>query len=262
MGSFADLGIPFPLFEAPTKVAAGYRAAATCRLCLAGDRPCFEVDFLVVDCRGCGSRNGLYLAGLRRPVACRTCAGPIPFPEGFCDELPAGSRRDDQVLACYQCLRAGRAAVVKQTEFGLVGVDEALSGVTGGVPGLKTDQFAAVVLDENWTDASSPGEQDVWSGARVPSEHLWELLGTPTYLGWQGEQWLFCCGEPMTYLGNWPDVIARFHPEDPDALFAQIYATTGDEWPATARDFESHDPEMYVFRCRRCERLRAHFDGG
>ena len=65
-------------------------------------------------------------------------------------------------------------------------------GVTHGVPGLSTDQFETVPIDP---------EED-WYGVRVPGEHLWELLRTPGFHSWQGERWLFCCRQPMTYLGG------------------------------------------------------------
>ncbi|WP_181448805.1 CbrC family protein [Nonomuraea aridisoli] len=46
-----------------------------------------------------------------------------------------------------------------------------------------------------------PGEDD-WVAVRIPSAVLLELVRTPTYSTWQGEQWLFCCGDAMTYLGE------------------------------------------------------------
>ncbi|QDV36899.1 hypothetical protein [Tautonia plasticadhaerens] len=114
MPTFADLGIPFPLFEAPTDDASDYAGLATCRLCGVGGRHCFEPgggDDLIVPCASCGVENRLS-AGARRDVPCRGCGSTVPFPE------PLKARK--QLLACYDCLRTGRAAMAKDTEFGMV----------------------------------------------------------------------------------------------------------------------------------------------
>jgi hypothetical protein len=45
--------------------------------------------------------------------------------------------------------------------------------------------------------------EDGWVSVVIPSAILLELVRTPTYVTWQGEQWLFCCASAMVYLGEW-----------------------------------------------------------
>lgn len=44
MTTFAELGIPFPLFEAPTSEASDYVGLSSCRLCEVKSRHCFRLD--------------------------------------------------------------------------------------------------------------------------------------------------------------------------------------------------------------------------
>jgi hypothetical protein len=109
MPTFAHLGIPFPLFEAPTSEASDYAGLATCRLCRGGDRHCFEVDHLILLCPACGVEVGLYAAE-RADASCRSCGSGVPFPE------PLKAKK--QLLICYACLRAGKGVMTKSTGFG------------------------------------------------------------------------------------------------------------------------------------------------
>ncbi len=83
MPSFADLGIPFPLFEAPTTEASDYAGLATCRVCGRAGQHCFELgigDALIRQCPSCGLENGLD-ADDRADAPCRSCGSVVPFPE-------------------------------------------------------------------------------------------------------------------------------------------------------------------------------------
>ena len=114
MATFAELGIPFPLFEAPTTEASDYVGLATCRLCGGRECHCFELgtgDSLILPCPACGVGNGLS-AGDRAATPCRSCGSTVPFP----DKL----KTRKQLLVCYDCLRGGKAAMTKSTEFGMV----------------------------------------------------------------------------------------------------------------------------------------------
>jgi uncharacterized protein CbrC (UPF0167 family) len=244
MATFADLGIPFPLFEAPTTEASEYAGLATCRLCGRRDRHCFELgigDALILPCPACGVQNGLD-AHDRADTPCRSCGTPVLFPESL--------RAKKQLLACYDCLRAGEAAMTKDTEFGMVSWDQAFQGVTNGVPGLATDQFEVVPID--------PDED--WYGVRVPGEHLWELLRTPGFHSWQDERWLFCCRRPMTYLGGWRDAMQSIRPDDPNALFEGLFDPDDEARRWGFEEFEAGSPSLYDYHCLSCNRLRATWD--
>lgn len=244
MPTFADHGIPFPLFEAPTDEASDYAGLATCRLCGRGERHCFELgigDDLILPCPSCGVEVGLSADG-RRDVACRGCGSTVPFPEPL--------RAKKQLLVCYDCLRTGKAAMTKDTEFGMVSFDQAIEGVTHGVPGLRTDQFEVVPID--------PDED--WYGVRVPPEHLLELLRTPGFHSWQGERWLFCCRQPMTYLGGWCNAVQSIRPDDPSAFYESLFDPDDEARGWGYEGFESGSPSLYVYRCRSCGRCRATWD--
>ncbi len=104
-------------------------------------------------CPSCETPNGLD-ADDRESVACRRCGCTIPFP----------SFGDDEIVACYGCLRAGEAALIKDTELGMVSWEQAFDGVTHGVPGLNRGDFEMV------------HNVDGWVVARLAQETMFELL--------------------------------------------------------------------------------------
>jgi uncharacterized protein CbrC (UPF0167 family) len=247
MTTFADLGVPFPLFEAPTTEAGEYVGRSTCRLCGAGGRHCFRLRVgcaVVVPCPSCGVENGLD-ASDRKDTGCRSCGSVIPFPE---------SLEDGDLRTCYECLRAGKAAITKDTEFGMVSWEQAFQGVTHGVPGLETSEFERVLID---------AEED-WYGVRVPQDHLFELLRTPTFNTWQDETWLFCCKRPMTYLGEWASVLkAQFRGAEPRAAFDSVFdpddASNTWVWERlSGRRFDGIC--LYIFQCKTCNRFKSTWD--
>src|SRR5262245_6621316 len=98
MTTFAALGIPFPLFEAPVTSAAEYLGVARCGLCGASEVPCFTAgigDSIAIPCFRCAAEVFLR-ADERRPGQCPRCNRQVPFPRG----LSAGA-----VPVCYGCLR-------------------------------------------------------------------------------------------------------------------------------------------------------------
>lgn len=235
---FSQLGIPFPLFEAPTSDAIGYACLNTCTLCGESGRHCFRLDIgcaVMHRCEHCGTENGLD-ASDRADAPCKQCGRVLTFPEA-----------DGEVLTCYECLRAGKAAISKDTELGMVSWEQAAEGVTHGVPGLDRDDFEMVPKDDGWV------------GARLPREVMYELLRTPTYISIQGERWQFCCKSPMIFVGSWSrDEFSRRAPDgDGRRYFEQIVQ---DVVPGLWED-ELHDETgVYVFRCQHCGRLAAHWD--
>jgi uncharacterized protein CbrC (UPF0167 family) len=183
--TFAELGIPFPVFEALTTEVSEYVGLSTCHLCGGRECHCFELgtgDSLILPCPACGVGNGLG-AGDRAATPCRSCGSTAPFPDNL--------KVKKQLLVCYDCLRVGKAAMTKSIEIGMISWEQESQEAKHGVPGLRTDQFELVPID--------PDED--WYAVRVPSEYLWELLRTTGFHSWQDERWLFCCRRPMTYIG-------------------------------------------------------------
>lgn len=61
---------------------------------------------------------------------------------------PVPAVPDGQVAACYVCLRDSRAALTKDTVLGMVSWEQALEGVTHGVPGLSRSEFEMVPKED------------------------------------------------------------------------------------------------------------------
>jgi uncharacterized protein CbrC (UPF0167 family) len=154
---------------------------------------------------------------------------------------------EDEIKVCYHCLRAGRAALTKDTELGMISWEQAFEGVTHGVPGLDRADFEMV-----------PKEDD-WVGARLPPETMFEMLRTPTYTSIQGDRWQFCCRRPMVFAGAWSrEEFTRRAPDgDGRRYFEQVvqHAVPG-LWEDQLHDITG----VYVFRCPSCERVTAYWD--
>lgn len=241
MTTFAELNIPFPLFEGPTDLASEYRGLARCSLCGADNTHCFELGIggdIVVECTHCARPCALDVSD--RESTCQHCSSPLDFPVD--PEI-------DPVLACYACLRTGRAALTKDTRYGMVRWQDAIKGMTDGVPRDPDGQFEAVEVT---------GEEG-WFASKIPSEHLLELVRTPTYHTWQGECWQFCCKRPMTYIGQWNR--ADFNQNAPDGngeeLFNSIVRDPADGVWEYGID---SDAGVYVFQCKGCGHLTVHWD--
>lgn len=239
MATFRELGIPFPLFEAPVDDAPDYVGLATCSICTKSRQHVFVLRvgcYLMLPCLSCGAVNGLRTYD-RKDSPCRECRSLVPFPDIAAKEI----------RCCYSCLRAGKAAITQDTELGMISWEQAFEGVTHGVPGLKHPDFEMVP------------KEDGWVAARLPSEFMFELLRTRGYSTWQGECWLFCCKRPMVYAGSWVrDDFTRNAPNgDGRALFERIVPDFQPEmWDGKVGDCASY----YVFRCSECGGLRAHWD--
>ena len=237
--TFAELGIPFPLFAGPSDQASEYCGSDTCSLCGGRRQHCFRLGIgcaVMWPCPACGTENGLD-ADDREDGLCRKCQATVPFPD----------LGDDEIKACYACLRVGNAAITKDTELGMISWEQAFAGVTHGRPGLERTDFELVP------------KQDDWVGARLPQETMFELLRTPTYSSIQGERWQFCCRRPMVFVGEWSREEFDRHAPDGDGrrCFVEIVQ---DIVPGLWED-QLHDiTGVYVFRCPSCERVTAHWD--
>ncbi len=87
-----------------------------------------------------------------------------------------------------------------------------------------------------------------WEAVRVPQAHLVELLQTPSYSTWQGENWLFCCQQPMVYLGAWTaDDFERHAGEGKGRALFDVVVPDAVEWL-----WHHGGASIYVFRCPAC----------
>jgi len=208
--TFADLGMPFPLFEAPTVDASGFQPAG--------------------DCNGCGARAVAVF-------------------------------EVDGVHACYACLRGGRAPWTKDTELGLVTAESAAAGRTEGTPSPPETGFELEALP---IDAAFPEQR--WFSAKIPREHLDELLRTPNYATWQGEQWIFCCQRPAVFVGAWDigqwEAAAEEFDLALEDLLADTLGVTDSELDTLLEALEAESDSLvtYVFRCPACAALLGHYD--
>lgn len=237
--TFAELGIPFPLFDGPTDQAVEYGGVGTCSLCGGRRQHCFRLGIgcaVMRPCSACGTENGLD-ADDREDGSCRHCQAAVPFP----------NLGDDELKACYSCLRSGKAAITKDTELGMVSWEQAFVGVTHGLPGLNRTDFELV-----------PKEDD-WVGARLPQAMMFELLRTPTYNSIQGERWQFCCRQPMVFVGEWTR--EEFARRDPDGDCRRYFEEVVQDTVPGLWEDRLHDiTGVYVFRCPSCERVTANWD--
>lgn len=238
--TFAELGTPFPLFDAYATEATKFVPDTLCSLCGATRPVCFELGIgsdVVLQCGSCGEDNGLDAAD-RCDKSCHRCGREVVFPP-----FP-----DEQLTCCYACLRSGKAAMTKDTELGMISFDQVREGLTNGIPGLQSTEFEIV-----------PSEEAGWNRARLPREVMLELLRTPTYRTIQGDRWRICCRAPMIFVGSWSraEFTARAPDGDGQKYFTEIVQ---DVVPGLWED-QLHDvTRVYVFRCASCQRHRAHWD--
>jgi uncharacterized protein CbrC (UPF0167 family) len=236
--TFAELGTPFPLFDAPADDASEFAGAGECSLCRQHADVCFTLGIgcgVMRECPACGAVTGLD-ADDAEDVGCRACKRSIPFPD-----LP------EEIKCCYACLREGRAALTKDTELGMVSWEQAFEGLTHGLPGLSTADFELVPTESEWVRV------------RLTPAIMFELLRTPTYSSIQGERWLFCCRAPMTFIGVWSR--ERFQQEAPNGDGRTLFDSLVEGVVPGLWEDELHDTTgIYLFRCGTCGRRRGHWD--
>ena len=113
---------PFPLYAAPLVHAARYRRSGQCSLCgrASADRFALGVGADVIhNCTTCRRQFAVPADGHdTAPQACSHCMTPTNLTP-----LPVDP------AVCVTCLRAGRAALTKDTEYGMVAGRTPLSGV-------------------------------------------------------------------------------------------------------------------------------------
>ncbi|WP_456833377.1 CbrC family protein [Deinococcus sp. UYEF24] len=238
VATFRELGLDFPLFAAPVSEASPYFGQATCTLCRLPKPHCFSLgigDDVILNCKACGTPNALK-ANDRKNSTCSQCGTSVQFPD-----------TEKSVYSCSDCLRAGRAAITHNTELGMVRWEDAQRGITHGVPGDAHPDFPSSVNEDGWIQA------------HVPVSELMQLVHTPDFVSWQGEQWLFCHRQPMTYLGVWQQ--AEFQKAAPDGDGKTFFLNVLDESDEELWEYaDSSQIGVYVFQCQECARLREYYD--
>ncbi|MGY2896862.1 uncharacterized protein CbrC (UPF0167 family) [Deinococcus sp. UYEF24] len=125
--------------------------------------------------------------------------------------------------------------------------EDAQRGITHGVPGDAHPDFPSSVNEDGWIQA------------HVPVSELMQLVHTPDFVSWQGEQWLFCHRQPMTYLGVWQQ--AEFQKAAPDGDGKTFFLNVLDESDEELWEYaDSSQIGVYVFQCQECARLREYYD--
>ena len=107
-------------------------------------------------------------------------------------------------------------------------------------------------------DANDEG----WRAAVVPSTVLVELVRSPTYITWQGDEWLFHCGRVMRYGGRWgrADFESAAGGEVPSAFAMGAAGVPDDVWETLGRGADDSAVSVYMFDCIACGAHRGHWD--
>lgn len=170
----------------------------------------------------------------------------------------ATSTTGNDLIACYDCLRGGKARISKDTVIGIVG--NADSGLADAV-GEDRERLLGYGF-EVLPHPLEPDEPD-WHQVRVPSEHLRELLRTPNFLTFQGCVWHFCCRRPMIYVGTWKELEFEKHcgNESPISFFRRVVT----DWPEGEFNWGETFPLIgcggpYVFQCADCGKYEGYHD--
>jgi uncharacterized protein CbrC (UPF0167 family) len=238
---------PFRLYRAAVEGSVEYAGPGVCAFCRTATdgRLALGVGaYVIYRCTMCEQSFAVGAAGHDRRV--KTCPR--------CGMAEDGYRLGDDPATCYPCLRSGRAALTKDTEFGMVTWSDAVQGRTHGVPGLTRTQPGFSLADPH---------PDGWVAVNIPPLVLLELVRTPTYRTYQGEEWLFCCATTMLYGGSWTKSDFAHHaPADPEAVLIEVFEGAQPWMWNQVPDDPQHDTGwgFYAFRCELCNRIRGHFD--
>lgn len=240
MATFADLGMPFPLFEAPIETCPDYVGRQYC--CISGQskNQCFRLDigsWVKIGCTTC--RGDLFVSpttDIFRATACRHCGAPTPPP--LTDQ--------NKAFVCYEMLREGLAGYTKDSDFGMISWEQMESGWTHGRPGGRFPGFETRTTSEGWVQV------------RLPKETLSELTRTPNFITWQGDRWLFQGAQPMTYIGEWKKRDFETHAPSgtcAEEFFTQVMRDCDPRlWP------KADNVCIYVFRGSQAGVYAAYYD--
>jgi hypothetical protein len=184
MATFAELGIPFPLYRGQVKECSDYHGPGVSSISGVPSDHCFKLGIggsLVLECRAC-RQTVLHNCGDAGPVVCSACS----------TETIAQSK--GKFLITYEELRQGLGLIVKDTEIGMISYEQYQLGQSHGSP--YPDSLHGFDVIQN---------ADGWYCAKLDRQDMHELLRTPNYVTWQGERWLFHQRKPMIFLGEWTE---------------------------------------------------------
>jgi len=132
--------------------------------------------------------------------------------------------------------------------------------VVGGGGVEEADTHVPLVAGFPTTEPNEDG----WRGVVIPAEVLLDLVRTPSYITWQGEQWLFHCQQAMQYIGRWgrSQFNAAAIDGDGRALAIAIADLNPDAWDLglAAQPSNNSSVTVYMFRCTKCGAHRGHWD--
>ena len=237
--SFAQLGIPFPLYEAAVETCSDFIGRGECSVCARDEQWIFDASGeLVVACSKCGRNNALTCV-FKADSVCTNCAAPVVWPLA----------RASQITVCYDCLRAGRVYLNHDMALGLI---EWKDAERGWIEFYRIDDLDPIIV-------ATPVEgEEMMRRYEFGRGDLVELGRTPVYSTWQSERWLFHCGHPMVYLGQ--------PLESPESEVApEIAAALREVVQSQGWDFEPWADEssrtcVYLFRCQICGGFGGHSD--
>ena len=270
--TFQELGIPFPLFEAPIECSGSFFECDDCSFCGSESVPCFEIEpeEKIVECFKCEGQSTREW-GPTQKAACAQCKSD------FVNEL-----EEEDLRICYPCLREGRAALEKTTELGVVSLREALTGevdlslafTSAMACGFDPESLPKLCLPNLLNGPGTYFSQRLdflkKHSSRRPGrlemakEDLYELLRTPSFITWQQDFWFFCCQRPMIFIGEWS--IADFAKYDGRLngwrAFKELLGATESDlpvWKSLAGDSDTIGGP-YLFRCQICREHRGYWD--
>jgi uncharacterized protein CbrC (UPF0167 family) len=239
--------LPFRLYRAAVEDSAEYAGSGFCALCGTATDSRLALGIgadVIYRCTMCEQQFAVAAEG--HDQRAKTCP--------HCHMVVDGYRLGDDPAICYPCLRLGRAALTKDTEFGMVRWSDAAQGRTHGVPGLTRTHPGF---------SSSEPNPDGWVAVNIPPIVLQELVRTPTYRTCQGERWLFCCATTMLYCGEWTKTdLADHTPANPEAALIDVFEGAQPWMWNQVPDNPQHHTGwgFYAFECELCNRMRGHFD--